>query len=93
MDSPVCPICYEDLNNNVNNESYKTSCNHTFHISCIRDWYNQNYYNTCPCCRQEDGNKHCIIPNSVPLNEIVVIARNYDLFAYRMGLGSLAFAT
>jgi len=39
-----CPIC---LNNKSN---WKLPCNHTFHLNCIKNWFQISQ--TCPCCRK-----------------------------------------
>ncbi|BAT22735.1 hypothetical protein [Yellowstone lake phycodnavirus 3] len=41
-----CPICYISLDIG---ETCKTSCDHTFHRTCLRTWYSRN--TSCPMCR------------------------------------------
>ena len=43
-----CSICY----NKISNNKIKTfSCGHSFHESCIDDWFERD--NKCPMCRAE----------------------------------------
>ena len=41
-----CLICYEST---VPNLKVKTSCNHIYHLDCIRKWVAE--HNNCPACR------------------------------------------
>lgn len=50
-----CHICYTD----TSEAFYTTSCNHNFHVSCIRTWYQHSV--TCPCCRCEDVYRNNIL--------------------------------
>ena len=44
----MCPICHEIIKKN----KIKTfDCKHTFHYSCIKEWFNFSEYPTCPMCR------------------------------------------
>ena len=45
-----CSICLEflDLESNVN--IARTSCDHTFHLSCLSNWLKN--HQTCPICRE-----------------------------------------
>ena len=49
-DIPECVICHNPLDMYI-----ITSCNHKFHILCIRKWYKSQLENnidpTCPICR------------------------------------------
>ena len=53
-----CPICFEPLNERA---TITTSCNHTFHASCIKETCEKMYRNKrkqciCPLCRKDiDG--------------------------------------
>lgn len=46
-----CSICLETLNNNKEKNITTKECNHTFHLSCLNKWIQQNP--SCPCCRCE----------------------------------------
>ncbi len=46
----VCSICLEECN-----KPFMTSCNHTFHVECIEEWYKKD--NTCPICRKKQPGK------------------------------------
>ena len=48
-DNSDCSICLEAIRLN-RKKVYTTSCNHTFHASCMRMWLGNN--DTCPyCCK------------------------------------------
>ena len=42
-----CCICHEDMSDNL----FTTSCNHTFHAACIRAWCSNSISFSCPICR------------------------------------------
>ena len=44
-----CSICL--CNYNRNEDMVILPCNHTYHVSCLKEWFNNN--NTCPLCKQE----------------------------------------
>lgn len=46
-----CSICLDIFKDEI----YITSCGHTFHKSCIDDWY-KLHSGKCPLCRQIDKN-------------------------------------
>ena len=46
-----CPICYEAIT--AETGVVTTSCNHSYHFSCISGWYIKQEKGTCPCCRKE----------------------------------------
>lgn len=49
MNSNICPICIEDINNNT---YIMPDCNHKFHDKCILQWYTQTGNSlSCPLCR------------------------------------------
>ena len=50
MDSNLgeCSICL----NKIENDFYKTDCNHIFHSKCYEKW--MNYNTNCPLCRTEN---------------------------------------
>ena len=48
-DNSDCSICLEAIRLN-RKKVYTTSCNHTFHASCMKMWLLNN--DTCPCCRK-----------------------------------------
>ena len=45
-DNNDCSICHEDMSDNL----FKTSCNHTFHTECINTWLRTKL--ACPICRK-----------------------------------------
>jgi len=46
----TCCICYDEKNIQLR----KTSCQHTFCIPCLEEWWNKSHCNTtCPYCRQQ----------------------------------------
>lgn len=50
-----CPICYDDIN--AQTGVVTTSCGHSYHFSCISQWYAKQEVASCPCCRKEPGEK------------------------------------
>ena len=44
---PTCPICLDNIE--PHNSHTIQQCNHTFHTSCIIDWFRNNH--RCPMCR------------------------------------------
>lgn len=44
-----CAICLNSINKNQ--IIYTTDCKHTFHKSCINNWFKKNFTSTCPMCR------------------------------------------
>jgi hypothetical protein len=42
----VCPICYEELNENI-----AIDCGHQFHHDCIYEWL--KHQQNCPLCRHD----------------------------------------
>lgn len=45
----VCIICREEMTGNGG--SKKLPCNHIFHVSCLRSWFQRQQ--TCPTCRMD----------------------------------------
>lgn len=45
----VCIICREEMTGN--GSSKKLPCNHIFHVSCLRSWFQRQQ--TCPTCRMD----------------------------------------
>jgi len=43
-----CPTCLEDYTDS--NPKIDTKCGHTFHLSCILEWYERNPH--CPICAE-----------------------------------------
>jgi hypothetical protein len=68
-DDDDCPICYDKLSSS---KIYKTTCKHTFHEECIRDWYKASATSVtdegeiilafdCPYCRRKQSRiKHIL---------------------------------
>lgn len=52
MNKDICPICLDEL---LGSPIQLQKCGHSFHHSCISEWYKN--HNTCPYCR-------CIVKNS-----------------------------
>ena len=50
-----CPICYEAIT--AETGIVTTSCNHSYHFSCISAWYINQDKGTCPCCRKDMSEK------------------------------------
>ena len=62
QESNDCCICL----NQIKNDSYKLSCNHTFHYECYLSLvYNNNFniFFNCPLCRNVNTNNHTIKEN------------------------------
>jgi len=52
MSDDICAICLEEL---LGSPVQLQKCGHSFHYSCITEWYKNN--NSCPYCR-------CIVKNN-----------------------------
>ena len=61
----TCSICLSDIYNN--DILFTTDCNHSFHTSCILQWFANNH--SCPICRQKIIFDHNFFEN---LTDIVV---------------------
>jgi len=48
--NPICSICQDQMN--TNQEIETLSCNHEFHSSCIKTWFEDK--NTCPNCNNQE---------------------------------------
>ena len=44
-----CPICFSPIT--ASTGQMTTSCGHSYHFSCIANWYAKQEAQTCPCCR------------------------------------------
>ncbi len=44
----ICIICLEEFN--TNNAITTLECSHSYHLECIKDWF-ENRKTTCPCCK------------------------------------------
>lgn len=62
-----CAICFETLEENINN---KWSCNHKFHSNCIKQWKK----NSCPLCRITKLNNQ----NILDINKLKNICKNLE---------------
>lgn len=74
MNSTICPICYENIDNkNVTT----TSCGHQFHTDCLLKSFNNRSNKVCPYCRNK------LINDNAPknFNDVIGITVN-DLFEY-----------
>ena len=50
----LCVICMSSM---TEDNSYKLSCNHTFHTDCIIKWFRSSDGN-CPCCMDNPMNEN-----------------------------------
>ncbi|KAF2875381.1 hypothetical protein BDV95DRAFT_316399 [Massariosphaeria phaeospora] len=53
-DDPRCPICFDDWDHQRQFIVRIRECQHTFHYTCLLDWFNSSttdQSNTCPNCR------------------------------------------
>ena len=57
----ICPICHEDLSNNIYT---LPECSHIFHTNCIMHWFRAKH-NTCPLCNNTGINSQYDIPWSI----------------------------
>lgn len=64
----TCSICLEELNNN----SRKLKCSHTFHKECIDNWFKHISERCCPLCRQIHSNKFDIKYEKLTKNNICI---------------------
>lgn len=65
-----CPICYENFHSTDKNELFTTTCNHTFHKSCLFKWNKPS----CPMCRS-------VIPISVYAKPLIS-SKNRDTLPF-----------
>eukprot|EP00493_Phyllostaurus_siculus_P026907 UN27253 len=76
-----CPICLSDFYENE--EIARTSCNHEFHIKCIKHWHetqrNNNVAMTCPYCFQS-------MLQMYQQNRKAKCASHVFMFAYSLGI-------
>jgi len=58
-----CIICHETINQF---DTLTTTCNHTFHASCIDRWARTggNFVGTCPICRNDISMFGVVFENS-----------------------------
>lgn len=75
----ICGICLENLENNI----YKTICDHLFHHKCIHKSMKKN--NCCPYCRKE-----LQTPSASCISEIINLAMEEGDYAYMLGTGMYA---
>ena len=53
MENKSCAICFDELSStppSQSQSSYTLICGHTYHRSCIQQWFNTSL--TCPLCRR-----------------------------------------
>lgn len=50
-----CAICLEEVAASISLKNYSKKCNHPFHESCLREWFESSNENNkcCPTCRSE----------------------------------------
>jgi hypothetical protein len=76
---PDCPICTEVLNDNY----VTTSCRHTFHKNCLREWCQQRLEETeCPLCRRTIG----------PICRELLFTELEKLLFHAINIGEIDFA-
>jgi hypothetical protein len=44
-----CGICYDELSP----DHMETECKHSFHVTCLQQWFSHSAHTTCPSCRQK----------------------------------------
>lgn len=49
----TCCVCSEDFKDGE--DVTKRRCNHIFHTTCIREWFDRSGKTTCPECRDDGG--------------------------------------
>ena len=62
-----CPICFESITPSTGNVT--TSCGHSYHFSCLSDWYVTQEKKSCPCCRRPPSPKEIVSSNSIKITE------------------------
>ena len=74
MEMDECPICFYPLDERFDNATLE--CKHTFHLKCLKDWYNkQNTNYKCPLCnipRSIINIKEKTIIKQVQLNNSII---------------------
>ena len=50
----ICSICLDE----INEETTKLNCVHTFHTKCIDTWFKRSH--RCPLCRKSKFDMNCI---------------------------------
>jgi len=48
-EASMCSICHDNMT--AGQTVITLDCNHTYHDSCIIDWFQRHRHNTCPICR------------------------------------------
>jgi len=64
-----CSICLSKVNKPI----CRTKCDHTYHITCIKQWLAKN--DSCPLCREKIGN---IDPRNVLMILIESLMENIE---------------
>lgn len=64
MGLATCSICLEPLGQNIGR---LVTCQHEYHLECIREWHNHSQDFKCPTCRVE-SNKLLDVENNVTIN-------------------------
>ena len=55
----TCAICMEEVSSQNTATSKRLTCNHSFHLDCILNWYKQA--SVCPICRKEQNDDLFVI--------------------------------
>ena len=78
----VCIICREEMANNCK----KLPCNHIFHASCLRSWFQRQQ--TCPTCRMDVLRMPRPEPTPLPQDNQAEQQRQYGTTLHRFSLNN-----
>lgn len=87
-----CSICFEEI---LEDDLFKSSCNHNFHIKCLNKWIeelrnkNSDFY-TCPLCRNNITEEFKLIKYWEGTN-IIKFYRNKDIEIRNYPNGSIKY--
>lgn len=59
-ETPVCPICFEELGAEVGGPVRTLRCGHQFHDGCVSHWLTECPKSTCPVCRDVVAPGECL---------------------------------
>ena len=72
MDDDICPICYDNVANEV------LECTHAFCAPCVREWKAQSRHEDCPLCRAKlDFSKSWVVNEAPTQEEIEAAFRDF----------------
>lgn len=73
-----CPVCYELIKKD---NEVTLSCNHKYHLKCIKPWLKKNYPGTCPTCRAVvDDNTLAKLNIKVP--KVIVVLKKLEEYMF-----------